>query len=46
MKQVWYADDASALGLVDDLRGWWDELHDQVGPKIWLFPKLIQNLIG
>jgi len=26
--QVWYADDASALGSTFNLRAWWDELVD------------------
>ena len=37
-KQVWYADDdASALGLVDNLHAWWDELT-RLGPKFDYFP--------
>ena len=31
-KQVWYVNDASALGHVDDLHAWWDELT-RLGPK-------------
>ena len=45
--QIWYADDASATGLVTDLRKWWDDLAS-VGPcfgynpnpsKSWLVTK-------
>jgi len=45
--QVWYTDDASALGSVADLRVWWDELT-RLGPtygyfsnpsKTWLVTK-------
>lgn len=32
VKQVWYADDASALGRVHELRAWWDELAT-LGPS-------------
>ena len=37
VKQVWYANDALALGLVDDLHAWWDELT-RLGPKFGYFP--------
>ena len=37
VKQVWYADDASALGLVDKLRAWWVELT-RLGPRYGYFP--------
>ena len=30
-KQVWYADDAAAVGQLADLRAWWDMLCD-IGP--------------
>ena len=26
VKQAWYADDATAGGLVDQLRSWWDNV--------------------
>ena len=47
LKQVWYADDASATGSLTSLRTWWDELAS-VGPgygyfanatKTWLITK-------
>ena len=34
--QVWYADDASALGSVANLRAWWDELA-RLGPSYGYF---------
>ncbi len=37
MKQVWFADDASAVGNLSDLRGWWDRLT-KVGPDYGYFP--------
>ena len=42
--QVWYADDASAVGTINNLREWWDELA-RLGPdfpnpsKTWLVMK-------
>ena len=47
LKQVWYADDASATGSLTSIRSWWDELAS-VGPgygyfanasKTWLVTK-------
>ena len=47
MKQVWYADDASAFGSLASIRAWWDRLST-VGPtfgyhanpaKTWLLTK-------
>ena len=35
--QGWYADDASAAGKIDRLRGWWSQLASQ-GPKFGYFP--------
>ncbi len=37
MKQVWFADDASTVGNLSDLRGWWDHLT-KVGPDYGYFP--------
>ncbi len=37
MKQVWFADDASAVGNLSDLRAWWDRLTN-VGPDYGYFP--------
>ena len=36
--QVWYADDAAALGHTADLREWWDELS-RLGPGYGYYPK-------
>ena len=35
--QVWYADDASALGTISDLQEWWNELA-RLGPGYGYFP--------
>ena len=35
--QVWYADDASALGTITNLREWWDELA-RLGPSYGYHP--------
>ena len=36
VKQVWYANDAAAAGLLTDLRTWWDMLCD-IGPHFGYF---------
>ena len=36
IKQVWYADDAAAAGLLTNLRSWWDMLCD-IGPQYGYF---------
>ncbi len=36
-KQIWYADDAAAIGTVEGLRKWWDMLVTE-GPKYGYFP--------
>ena len=36
-KQVWYADDAVAVGRITDLRDWWEKLTI-LGPKYGYFP--------
>ena len=36
--QIWYADDSSAAGKLEDLKEWWVRLKD-VGPKHGYFPK-------
>ena len=37
VSQVWYADDASAVGKIDRLQEWWSQLISQ-GPKFSYFP--------
>jgi hypothetical protein len=36
-KQIWYADDAAAVGKITDLREWWDKLTT-LGPWYGYFP--------
>ncbi len=31
LKQIWYADDATAAGKISDLKKWWDNLA-KLGP--------------
>ena len=37
VKQVWYADDATAIGTISDLRTWWESLAC-LGPSYGYFP--------
>ena len=43
-KQVWYADDAAAAGLLTDLRAWWDLLCD-IGPQYGYFVNSSKTLL-
>ena len=36
-KQIWYADDAAAVGKIADLRAWWDQLTRE-GPDFGYYP--------
>ena len=36
-QQIWYADDSTAGGNLENLRAWWDELC-KLGPKFGYFP--------
>ena len=36
VKQIWYADDASAGGCITDLRVWWNRLQE-LGPRYGYF---------
>ena len=37
VRQIWYADDASAGGKMDGLRAWWDKVTE-LGPEYGYFP--------
>ena len=37
MKQVWFADDASAGGRLEHIKNWWDNIS-QIGPEYGYFP--------
>ena len=37
VRQVWYADDTTASGRVENLRDWWDSITE-LGPKFGYFP--------
>ena len=37
VRHVWFADDATAGGCIDDLRVWWDDIQDQ-GPQFGYIP--------
>lgn len=36
LKQIWYADDATAVGKISDLKKWWDNLS-KIGPSFGYF---------
>ncbi len=38
ISQVWYADDATGAGKIDNLRKYWDDISKE-GPKFGYFPK-------
>jgi len=37
MKQVWFANDASAGGRLEHIKNWWDNIS-QIGPEYGYFP--------
>ena len=39
-RQMWFADDATAGGKLNNLREWWDCLTN----ILWLFPTCIENM--
>ena len=43
-KQVWYADDSSSGGKIDEMKKWWDELCKE-GPKYGYFPKACKTVM-
>ena len=42
--QIWYADDASAVGKLDKLRDWFEQLLDQ-GPSYGYFPEPTKSYV-
>ena len=44
IKQVWYADDATACGSLMDIRRWWDRLVS-VGPNFGYFPNPLKTCL-
>ena len=43
-KQIWYADDASAVDKLQPLRKWWDKLVE-VGPRYGYFPNALKSVL-
>ena len=43
-KQVWYADDSSAAGILREMRKWWDILN-LAGPKFGYIPKPSKTIL-
>ena len=43
-KQIWYADEAAAVGRIDDLQVWWDKLNT-LGPQYGYFPNPSKTLL-
>jgi len=44
VKQIWYADDATTCGCLEELRSWWDKLVS-VGPDYGYFPNPSKTLL-
>ena len=44
IKQVWYADDATACGSLMDIRRWWDRLVS-IGPDFGYFPNPLKTCL-
>ena len=44
MKQVWFADDATAAGTCESLRQWWDFLSTE-GPKYGYYPNATKTYL-
>ena len=42
--QIWYADDASAIGELDKIRSWFDKLM-KIGPAFGYFPEPTKSLL-
>ena len=43
-QQIWYADDFSAGGKLDQLRKWWDKLSE-IGPKFGYFVNAVKSIL-
>ena len=41
-KQVWYADDATGGGKLEQLRRWWDKINE-CGPAFGYFPNAVKT---
>ena len=41
-KQVWYADEATGGGKLEQLRRWWDKLNE-CGPAFGYFPNAVKT---
>ena len=44
IKQVWFADDASAGGKIDHIKNWWDNIS-QIGPQYGYYPNASKTWI-
>ena len=44
-KQIWYADDAAAVGKITELREWWDKLTTAGPGYAWLLSKSIEDMV-
>ena len=42
IKQAWYADEATADGLLNCLKGWWDHIVE-LGPDYGYFPNVVET---
>ena len=42
LKQVWFADDASAGGRLQHIKNWWDNIS-QIGPEYGYFQMLAKH---
>lgn len=42
--QVWYADDSSSCGSLDDIKQWWEELY-KIGPDFGYYPNAKKTVL-
>jgi len=45
VKQVWYADDSSAVGSLAGVRKWWEYLQ-AIGPDFGYYPKPAKTILS